>query len=158
MFEQITKTRILFLLSILIGSIGAIGQSYLLHHELVNCYPYKMMDWEFYKVIANFGIYFSPILAVICGILLSLKKQWLAAIIPVVLCPLFFSIVFKIFSIMRFGTSQIENETWNFDGKNPAMAAQDFFFYSLNLAIVGGIIGGVSSFILYRFSRNKNLP
>lgn len=154
MLSQITKNRILFFVAIAIGSIGATGQAYMLHHELVNCYPYKMMDWQFYKSIANFGIYFAPTVATIVGLLLSLKRFWLATIVPVILCPLLFSVVFKICSILRVGG----DATWHFDGKTPAMAGQDFFLYTITLSVIGLFIGSICSFVLSRFLVSNKLP
>ena len=154
MLNRITNTKLLFFLAIIIGSIGAIGQAYMLHHELVDCYPYKMMDWNFYKSIAGVGVYFAPIAAVIVGILFGLKRFWLTIIVPVVLCPLLFSTVFKIFSIMQ----KFENINWQFDGQTTAMAAQEFFLYTLALSFVGLIMGAICSFILYRLSIAKKLP
>lgn len=154
MFREIARTRILFFAAIIIGSIGAFGQAYMLHHELVDCYPYKMMDWNLYERIATFGIYFAPIIAIVSGFLFSLKRFWLAAIVPVILCPLLFSVVFKTFSLIQVGG----DGDWNFDGKTPTMAAQDFFLYTLTLSFVGLIIGSICSFILSRFSVNNKLP
>jgi hypothetical protein len=155
MLKRITKIQIAFFVAIIVGSIGAYGQSYLIYHELVHTYPYKIMGADFYKSVANFGIWFVPIIAIICGVLLGLKRFWLATIAPVVLCPLLFSVVLKMFSIVGDG---VESATWHFDGKTPAMAAQEFFLFTLTLSFVGLIIGGICSFILLRLSSKKNLP
>lgn len=157
MEDQNTKNRILFFTAIIIGIIGAIGQSSLLRHELVNTYPYKIMDAEFYTSIANFGIWFAPIAAVISGFFFGLKKFWLAAVTPVVFCPLLFSVVFKVFSILRNGIGGIEDLNWSFGGKTPEIAAQDFFLYSLILSFTGLIIGGVCSLILFLISSKEKL-
>ena len=157
MFGQITKTRVIFFIAIIIGSIGAVGQAYLLHHELVDCYPYKLMDWHFYDSIAEFGIYFAPTVAIICGILFGLKRFWFSTIVPVVFCPLIFSLILKAFLVCGIDMSKAENTIY-FDGKTIATATQDFYLSSLNLSIFSLVIGGVCSFILSRFSIGKKLP
>lgn len=156
MFEKTSKSRLFFLVAFIIGGIGAIGQAYLLYHELVNCYPYKMMDFAFYKSVANVGVYFAPFIAISSGVLFGLKKMWLTSIAPVILCPLLFAGVFKTASIMH-ESSGVVDAGWNFDGKTPAIAAQEFFFYAISLTIAGLIIGAVCSFLLARLSKERKL-
>ena len=157
MFGKLSKSRLFFLVALVIGSIGASGQSYLLYHELVHTYPYKIMDSAFYESIANVGVYFATIVAVIVGFLLGLRRFWLAIVAPVVFCPLLFAAIFKAFSLVRGQLDNLENATWNFDGKTPAMAAQEFFVYTMSLAIAGLIIGGICSFLLSWLSKERKL-
>ncbi len=156
MLEETSRLRLIFLTGLVIGGIGALGQAYLLYHELVHTYPYKIMDYPFYKSIANVGVLFAPFIAVVSGLLFGLKRFWLASIIPVISCPLLFAGVFKTASIVREWNGVVDAGI-NFDGKTPAMAAQDFFSYTVSLAIVGLIIGGICSFILSRFFKAKKL-
>ena len=155
MFQNSNRTRLLFLVALIIGSIGAAGQAYLLHHELVHSYPYKVVDYPFYKGIADFGVYLAPPIAIICGLLFGLKRWWLAIFIPVFSCPLLFSVVFKTVSIMRESNGIVSN--WSFDGKTPETAAQGFFLYTVSLSIAGLIVGTICSLILSRLSKPKKL-
>jgi hypothetical protein len=153
MFKQNTRTLTLSLVAILIGCIGAIGQAYMLHHELADCYPYKIVNWSFYNDIAQVGIYFAPFIAISFGIFFNFKRFWLMSVIPVVLCPLLFSIVFISFSLFRVD----ENIEWFFDGQTTTGATLSFVSYSVKLSLVGFIIGGICSYILKRFSVNDRL-
>ena len=138
-------------MALIIGGIGACGQAYLLHHELVDCLPYKVVDYVFYCHIANVGVCFSPLLAIICGGLFGIKRFWLAAILPVICCPLLFAVIFKIYSVVY----QESNALVGFDGKTSATLFQDFFLYTVSLAITGSIIGAICSFILSRILKEK---
>ena len=157
MFEQTSKSRLVFFVALATGGIGACDQAYLLHHELVDCLPYKIMDADFYRSIAKVGVFSAPLVAVIVGFLLGLKRFWLATIAPVVLCPLLFAAIFKTFSFVHGELSGVADTTWHFDGKNSAMVAQDFFSYTVSLAIVGLIIGGICSFLLSWLSKERKL-
>lgn len=151
MVGQYSRNLFLFLVAISVGSIGAIGQAYILRHELVDCYPYKVINGDFYTSIANIGIYFAPITAIFGGILLGTKKSQLAISTPVVLCPLLFSFVFFFYSEIKAD----ENFSWHFDGKTSEIVIRDFFFYSVFLSLLGLFISGICGFILYRYSLNK---
>jgi hypothetical protein len=153
MLEQTSnKFRMIFLAAFILGGIGAVGEAYLLYHELANCYPYKIIDVYFYRDIAVVGVYIAPIAAVIAGFMIARKRFWLATIAPVVLCPLFFACVFKAFW-MTHPTDII----MHFDGKTAASAAQDFYIYTAGLALTGSIIGGICSLPLSYFSRQRKL-
>ena len=65
--------------------------------------------------------------------------------------------IFKAFSLVRGQLDNVENATWNFDGKTPAMAAQEFFVYTVSLAILGLIIGGICSFLLSWLAKERKL-
>src|SRR5258708_5641942 len=91
------KSRIRFLLSVIVASIGAIGQAYLLYHELSDCYPYKVMSFppaEFYSQVAAEAIFVAPVIAIIVGLLFDRKRHWLALVLPVVFCPAVFIVIF----------------------------------------------------------------
>jgi hypothetical protein len=145
-------SKIKLIVAFIIGIIGVIGQSYLLHHELIDCYPYKIMSSpppSFYENIATYGIYFAPTISIFISILIGLKRNWLITILPVVLCPLIFAIVFSINSIAN---RLMENNDLvrNFDGTLPETVALGFFFYTIELSFFGLFIGGICSFLLFR--------
>jgi hypothetical protein len=153
MSKEAIKRIVLYFIAILIGSIGAIGQGYMLHHELADCYPYKIVNWSFYNNIAILGMCFAPISGIGFGIFLSLKRFWLMTVIPVILCPLLFSTIFIIYSLLRAE----ENIEWSFDGQTIATAMIGFIFYSVTLSVVGFIVGGICSNILKRLSVSNKL-
>jgi hypothetical protein len=156
MFEQTSKLRLIFFIAFIIGGIGACGQAFLLYHELVNNYPYKVIDFNFYRSIASTGVYSALIIAVICGFLFGLKRFWLAVVTPVVLCPLLFAVVFKTASVSQKLSIGAEADT-GFGDFTPAIASQEFYSYAVSLAIAGLIVGGICSFLLSWLSRDRKL-
>ncbi|HEY8560406.1 MAG TPA: hypothetical protein VIL74_08505 [Pyrinomonadaceae bacterium] len=155
MLQNAIKSPFPFLTALLIGGIGAVGQASLLYHELADCYPYKVVDYAFYKGIADIGLYLSPLIAIIAGFALGLKKHSLAIILPVVSCPLVFAVVFKAVSLIRELNGVVPD--WKFDGKTPSTAAQDFFTYSLSLTVTGLVVGVISALILSFLLKPKKL-
>lgn len=155
MFQTFTKSIWLFLIGLIIGGIGAAGQAFLLHHELVDCYPYKVVDYSFYKGIADFGVYLALPIAIISGVAFGLKRWWLAIFVPVFSCPLLFAAVFKTISILREWNGVVSD--WSFDGKTPETIAQGFFLYTISLASSSLIVGAICSLILWRLSMPKKL-
>jgi len=155
MFEQISNSRLIFLVALVVGSIGACGQAYLLYHELIDCLPYKEIGSGLYQNIANVGVWLAPLIAIFTGWLFGVKRLWLAPIVPVLLCPLLFAGVYKIISVMR-GSSGVADLNGNFGG-TPAMVAQQFFSYSVSLAITGLVIGSICSFLLLLVLKPRKL-
>jgi hypothetical protein len=156
MFGKTSKSRLFFLVAIVIGGIGALGQAYLLYHELVNCPPYKVIDADFYRSIARVGVYFAPLVAVVSGLLFGLKRLWLATIVPVFSCPLLFAGVFKAASIVREWNVGVETVA-DFGDFTPAVAAKDFYSYTISLVITGLIISVICSFLLVWLSKERKL-
>lgn len=152
MIEQ-KKSYLLFFAALIIGSIGAVGQAYLLHHELVDCYPYKITNPHFYRFISEIGVYFAPIVAIIGGLLLGWKRFWLTTIAPVVLCPLMFAFVFKAFSFFGNDLSNFRG----FDGKTPENVTQEFVLYTISLSIIGLFIAALCNFLLLHLSKPNKL-
>lgn len=148
MFEK--NSKLLFLIALIIGGIGAFGQAYMLYHELAECYPYKIVDYYFYKNIAITGLYSAPLLAVFIGFLLGWKRFWLTTIAPVVLCPLFFAFIFKSFSFFH-------DKTWSFDGKSSETIVYDFVLYTISLSITGLVIAMFCNFLLSFLSKRNKL-
>lgn len=150
MIKPIFSQRTIFILALIIGGTGAFGQAYLLYHELIDCLPFKEANTELYRNIANTGIFLAPVLAVTAGYFLGLKRFWLSAVIPVLLCPIFFALIFKFISAARSEIIGI------FDGKGSNILAQEFLVYTILLSITGLIIAGICNFLLSNLTRQKN--
>lgn len=155
MFKQISNSQLMFHVALVVGSIGACGQAYLLYHELVDCLPYKEIGSGLYQNVANVGVWLAPLIAIFTGWVFGAKRFWLASIVPVILCPLLFAGVYKIISVMR-GSSGVTDLDGNF-GRTPAMIAQQFFSYSVSLAITGLVIGAICSFLLLLVLKPRKL-
>lgn len=156
MFGKISKSRLFFLVAFVIGGIGALGQAYLLYHELVDCLPYKEFGYGLYQSIANVGVWVAPLLAIGGGLLFGLKRFWLAVIVPVFSCPLLFAGIFKAASIAREWSVGVEIGA-DSGGFSPAVAAQGFYSYTFSLVIVGLIVGVICSFLLVWLSKERKL-
>ena len=160
MVGKSSKSWLIFLVALVIGSIGACGQAFLIHHNLVGTYPYKIMSnplAEFYAEIANVGFYVALISAVILGFLLGLKRFWLATLVPVVVCPLVFALIFRNGMILD-ERSCVIRLVRNFDDLKPEAVAQSFYFDVASYAIAGLIIGAICCFLLSRLTKEKILP
>src|SRR4051812_8237266 len=126
MWGKTAKLRLVSCVALVIGGIGAFGQSFLIHHDL-ECYPYKIMSFppvEFYEGIGESGVYLAPALAIFIGILFGLKRFWLATMVPVVACPLVFAVIFKTATFMRV-QSGILDLGRNFDDTKPTVVELD---------------------------------
>ena len=159
MFGQTSKSHLVFLVALVIGGIGACGQSFLIHHDLVDTYPYKIMSFpsaEFYAKIANSGVYLAPVLAIVSSLLLGLKRFWLAMLVPVVACPLVFAIVFKTLLLMRERSGTIDAGR-NFDDTKASVVAQGFYFSMVSYTVAGLIIGVICCSILSWLTKEKKL-
>jgi len=160
MFRKSSKSWLIFFVALVIGSIGACGQALLIHHNLVDTYPYKIMSnppAEFYAEIANVGFYFALISAISFGFLLGLKRFWLATLVPVVVCPLAFALIFRNGMILD-ERSCVIRMVKNFDDTKPEVVAQNFYFDAASYAVAGLIIGAICCFLLSRLTKEKILP
>jgi len=159
MFGKSSKSWLIFLVALVIGSIGACGQAFLIHHDLVDTYPYKIMSnppAEFYAEIANVGFYIALISAIIFGFLLGLKRFWLATLVPVVVCPLVFALIFRNGMILN-ERSCIVRLVKNFDDIKPEAVAQNFYFDVAFYTIAGLIVGMICCFLLMWLTKERKL-
>lgn len=148
MFEQNLHTKTIFISALLIGIIGASGQSFILNHELVDCYPYKVIDGFFYQNIAKSGVYIAPLIGIAFGFYFGIRKFWLASIAPVILCPLIFAFLAGVFTFFN-----ADANAPYFDGKSINDATGEFTIFALNLAAVGLVISLIVNFVLSYFSK-----
>ena len=159
MSKNTAKLCLMLLTALVIGGIGAFGQAYMIHHELADCYPYKVMSFppaSFYRNIADYGFCFAPLVAIAAGFLFGLKRFWLALIAPVVLCPLIYAEMYKIAFVLR-ERSGILDTGRNFDGTLSQTVTENFFSLAVWLSIEGLIVGAVIGFLLTRLFTAKKL-
>jgi hypothetical protein len=137
------KDKLLFMLYVAIGGFGAIGQAMLLRNDLVNSYPYKMMDlppYQFYAHIGEVGSIISPAIAItLVFLFMSVKRYWIPAV-PVVACPLIFWMVFEYFSWASPYHGAVMNQP-QFERYTGEIARQIFIRASLILSGIGLVIG-----------------
>lgn len=135
------------------ASVGAVGQAYLLYHELVNSYPYKVMSFppaSFYESIAIWGIFVSPLIAIGSSVVVGSRNRWWAGILPVALCPLIFLAVFVVFTLVRSASGVVETGR-NFDGTKATTVAFGFVSYVFWLSIAGSCGGLLINFLDRKF-------
>ena len=138
-----------------IGTIGAVGQTYLLHHELADCLLYKVVDADFYQSIARTGVWIAPILSVLLGAVFIRRRFWLSLILPVLFTPLVFAVTYVGFNLAK-GYSMTSSPD-AFGDLTTAAAAEQFLPYCSSLAATGLIIGMVSALLLFLIVRPRKL-
>jgi hypothetical protein len=136
------------LVLLIIGGVGAIGQALILVHDLVDCYPYKIMSHpsaDFYVGIARVGVVPAPAAAVAAAWALPARARvWLAAV-AAVLSPSVFVGVFvagHVVANVAMGT------TANFDHTTPWAVLADFVWRAAGLAVAGGAVGAACGAIV----------
>ncbi len=143
------------IIAFLFGCIGAVGEAFILLHELVDCLPYKVVDYELYLSIGETGLYVAPLAGIVTGLVASLafrrKGFWYPLAMPVILTPLFFAVVFLLLSNGR----PIESEmTGDFTyGKAEEQFYSNCFILPIWGAAIAGIIGGMLTLILRYFRK-----
>jgi len=139
------------------GIIGVLGQTAILHNSLVHSYPFKMMgvpNADFYESVGNVG-YYSAILGGLVEFLVSLRLPRLfTSILPVILCPLVYWLVFELAHITQGFTREQMMER-NFDGYTGNAARYEFGFMVLTLLFFGAIVGGSLGFITRKVAQMR---
>ena len=144
------KDKLLFILYVAIGGFGAISQAMLLRNDLVDSYPFKMMNtpsYEFYAHIGEVGAIISPAIAItLVFLFISVQRYWISAV-PAAACPLIFWLVFEYFSWASPYHDAVMNQP-QFDGYTGETARQLFIRTSLILSGIGLVIGFVCGVIV----------
>ncbi len=143
--------RIVSWICLLLGIVGAAGQSYILSHELIYSYPYKMMDEPpayLYAMEGRSGAFCAMTLTISIAFLAArylLDKPGLITAVPVVLCPIFYVLSFE---LMCGFNSMHEMRQPNFDGYTGESVRHLFTFTAFWLAVWGAVIGFISGFLI----------
>lgn len=148
---KLTKQS-LFYIGIVVGAIGAVGQALLLFHELTDCLPYKEIGLGVYQSIARTGVWIAPVASVTAATYFSRKTPWLAVVMSVIVTPLFFAMLYKIYSLI-YGLD-IGHAGGDF---TPFRAQEQFYSYCLSLIGVGVIVGMVLGYVLQFIANRKEL-
>ena len=140
-------------LAIGLASIGVLGQAALLRHQLVDCYPFKLLNYppaEFMSALGNYG-FLLVVLFVLVGGLFLLKRSLVWA--PALLCliaPLAFALLF-LSSCRLFYPGPVPGDLQNYDWLTYPQIRAEFLNPALRLSFFGVLIGGICSVFL-RFS------
>jgi hypothetical protein len=141
--------------ALVIGAVGAFGQAYLLHHELADTLPYKVVDAGFYTSIARTGMWLAPLLTVLVGCIFIRRQFWLSLILPVLLTPVVFAVIYKVFHLVHgLSIAADPHASGDFTRAN---AAEQFYAYCTSLASVGLIIGAILAVILWFIAKPRKL-
>ena len=147
--------RPVVLINVLIGSIGAIGQSVLLAKALVD-YPFKILEYppsEFFVWVGRFACLVSATSAIASVYVLRSTKAYLIAAIPVVLCPIYFWLVYNGFFFGGgYGYARaVDTES---DLVATELMGYEFGYQAISLSgsglIIGLAIGGITFLLLKR--------
>jgi hypothetical protein len=160
--DRDARVNLVFLALASVGLAGLFGQAWMLHHALVDSYPFKMMgvpSYLFYEKIGQSG-YYIAVVSGILSILISLKlPRFLTSALPVTICPLAYWLVFEIAHVSA-GFSFEQMRERNFDGYTGNMARYEFGFEVLSLLFFGTIIGFVVGLGITKLAapRSNKLP
>ncbi|MBI4748415.1 MAG: hypothetical protein HY774_07980 [Acidobacteria bacterium] len=142
------------ILTNLVGLVGAIVQIGWIVHQLVNCYPYKMMSSPsagFYAWVACVGALVVPPIAGLAGWWLSKRDISVIPAIWWLLTPLG---MLAVFAIAHWVGGVDMNNTGNFDHLTPAAVFSEFVQQALWLAVDGvgaGAVSGIGLWIVVRY-------
>ena len=141
------------ILTNVVGLAGAIVQIGVISHQLVNCYPYKMMSSPpagFYVWVACVGALVMPPLAGLAGWWLSKRDISVIPAIWWLLTPLG---MLAVFAIAHWVGGVDMKNTSNFDQLTPAAVFSEFVQQALWLAVGGvgaGTVSGISLWVVVR--------
>lgn len=138
--------RIAYIVGVLVGAIGAIGQAVFMHNTLYHSYPFKMMSvppFTLYGWIGEVGLYAAPTVAIAITLCCRSVRQFLIPVIPVIICPLVYWFIFEItFAFSPYDQAAMQElNLFNYTGET---ARYYFGFEVGGLALWGTIIGAVA--------------
>ena len=126
---------------------GVTGEVFILRHELIECYPFKMMTYPpaaFYEHLGNAGAFVIAAILVTVGVWWA--RTWPMTAPPglALLGPLLYLAAVAALTVVCFGAS-VPSGMRNLDGYTIRQATADFGRVAAGLSIAGIMIGGVGS-------------
>ncbi len=143
-----------FLTNILIGGIGASGQSLLLVHSL-NSYPFVILmspPAQFYSTVSYILGFIAPILSILVLYVFKSTKRPFVTAIPVVACPLLFWLGYKL-AFTLSGYHYADPATTQSDLIATKSVEAGFTHLMLWLTFYGLLIGIICGIIVWLFFR-----
>ena len=144
-------------LAVLFGTLGVIGETAILRHQLVNCYPFKMLTyppWRFYQQVGNAGSFVVAILAVVIVFQFATRASLLAPPAATVLAPFIYVALVVVLTAAIYGWT-VPAGTRNFDGYTVVAATGEFVRSAAELAVGGLLLGSISSGLLRLATRSQ---
>lgn len=144
-------------LAIAIASIGVVGETAVLRHQLVNCYPFKMFTYppaHYYQQLGNLGAFGVGALAILIVIVLSRRAPLLAPPAATVLAPFLYVVLVAVITTVLYGWT-VPAGTRNFDGYGIGAATGEFVRSAGALAIAGLVVGTISSASIWLATRRN---
>lgn len=144
------------IVALTIGAIGSIGQAFLLRHELVNCLPYKVIDYPNFSAIGNIGVWLVPVIALSLAAIFARRSKSVTLMIPASLSSVLFAVFFRTYlwfsGLDAFGDP---DATGDF---TVSKAAIQFYSYCGSLTIFGTTIGLLCAIVLAFATKSRKLP
>ena len=145
------------LAAVTLSVIGIAGELLVLRHELVDCYPFKMMSylpWEFYGRLGDPGALAVFVVLLPCLSLLASKRPILAPALMTAFAPLAYVALVAGLTLTRYGWT-VPDGIRNFDGYTIGEATGEFAFAAVGLAIGGALIGATCGAVLAFMERRR---
>jgi hypothetical protein len=130
-------------LALVIGLIGVGGQLFYFRHDLVDCYPYKMVSFpphRTYVQIARVGVPLVAAAAVVLGAFLRKRRSLLAPALLPGAAPILFACVFVLMAALGNTTEPPPGYHSEFTA---TAALEAFLTAAVVLSLFGAIVGAV---------------
>lgn len=138
------------MLALVIGTVGATGEVILLRHQLVNCYPFKILTYppsRFYERLGTVGSIVVLGLIVLISFIVAKKVPLLIPPVATALAPLLYIALLAAATSLFYGWT-IPSGARNFDGYAVSEATIEFARTAIGLAVLGLLIGAACSGVL----------
>ena len=116
---------------LIVGAMGAGVQSVELWNDIVGSYPFKVMDYAYFSRIGNLIALVAWIVPTGLGffVLVGTRSlQYLAGIIPPILCPILFVILF----LAHLSASPYRDQLSDMNGISGQTIGEDYLEFSLD--------------------------
>jgi hypothetical protein len=144
--------------ALVIASVGVLAQVIILWHALVHTYPFKMMTyppWRFYQQVGYFGGVGVLLCTAGLALLFARKAPLLLPILLTTAAPLLYVLGVVLATGAAYGWT-VPPHTRNFDGYEVVQATREFTETARHLAIVGCLVGGFCSLVLWVAKRSHS--
>ena len=141
--------------ALIVSMVGVSGELILIRHELVNCYPFKMMSYppgEFYEQLGNIGIPASLVALLVCTFIVAMRRPVIAPALMTAVAPLACVALVAGLTVALYGFS-VPAGIRNFDGYSITEATGELAARALGMSVLGALIGAACGAFLSFVSR-----
>ncbi len=152
-----TMSTIVRIVALILSIIGITGELMILRHDLVECYPFKMMTYppgQFYEDLGNVGVPATLVAMLACAFVVAMKRPVFAPAVMTAIAPLAVVAVVAGVTVAMYGLT-VPAGIRNFDRTSIADATGELAAQAVLLSIAGVLIGAVCGAILRSLNRRS---